>query len=100
MRELQIAETFNPGAISSVEIIDIAGHHTTLYAACGGQFVDYPTASDRPCAPALLSGGARMTHVALACGTPVAAVRVTLASAAVTGWNEIDAIGGVPCDAQ
>ena len=37
--------------------------------------------------------------IAFACtDQPVVAVKVTLASGAVPGWKEIDAIGGTPCD--
>lgn len=94
LRDLQLYETFNPGAISSVEVIGVSGHRTTLYA-CGGTFT--AGACDAPIAAG--GQGARITHVPLACGEPVAAVRVTLASSAVPGWNELDAIGGVPCAA-
>ena len=92
MRELQLVETFNAGAISSVEVIGVSGQKRTLFA-CAGSWTD--GACDAPMAGA--GGGSRITHVPLACGEPVAAVRVTLASGAVPGWNELDAIGGVPC---
>ena len=95
LRELQLFETLNPGAISSVEVIGVSGRRTMMYA-CGGTF------TDGVCdAPMAASGqGARISRVPLACGEPVSAVRVTLASASVPGWNELDAIGGVPCAAQ
>jgi hypothetical protein len=93
MRELQIFETYNPGAIASVETIDVLGRHVTLIP-CGGTFTTGACHATqlRPAATA-----AQITKVPLACGAPITAVRVTLASAAVPGWNEIDAIGGVPC---
>ena len=79
MRELQLFETFNPGAIASIETISVSGARRTIA---------------HQVAPA---SGAQVTRVPLACGEPIAAVRVTLASGAVAGWNELDAIGGVPC---
>ena len=94
MRELQIFETFNPGAVVSVDAITISGRHITL-SACGGQFTDGPC--DGPIGPS--GGSTRVDHVPLTCGEAIVAARVTLASNAVPGWNEIDAIGGVPCQA-
>jgi hypothetical protein len=88
MCELQIYETLNPGAISSVETISVSGHRAK-HAMRGnkpGTFV----------APV----GAQISHVPLAGGEAIAAVRVTLASGIFPGWNEIDAIGGVPCAEQ
>ena len=93
LRELQIFETYNPGAIASVETISVSGHHATYYA-CEGTFTQNPCTLAGPLA---LPTGAQISHVPLACGEPIAAVRVTLASGIVPGWNELDAIGGVPC---
>jgi hypothetical protein len=95
MRELQIFETYNPGAIASVETIDVLGRHATLIR-CGGTFTTGPC--DAP--EALRGTAAQITKVPLACGAPIAAVRVTLSSGTVPGWNELDAIGGVPCAMQ
>jgi hypothetical protein len=81
MRELQIYETFNPGAIESIEMISVSGRRTTYtaFATRGG------------------GSAARITGVQLQCGEAIAAVRVNLLSSRVPGWNELDAIGGVPC---
>ena len=95
MRELRIFETFNPGAIESIDAITVSGRHVTRFA-CGAGFTD--GACDAPMAAP--GSGSRVTAVPLACGEPIAAVRVTLATAAVPGWNELDAIGGVPCSAN
>jgi len=95
MRELQIFETYNPGAISSVETIGPSGKRTTYYA-CSGQFTTGACAGP---AVRAAGAGAQISRVALTCGEPIVAVRVTLASGAVPGWNELDAIGGVPCQA-
>ena len=94
LRELQIFETFNPGAISSLETISVSGHHAIYYPCGAGELSLNPCAVDQP---APRPTGSQMSHVPLACGEPIAAVRVTLASGAVPGWNELDAIGGVPC---
>ncbi|HUJ58051.1 MAG TPA: hypothetical protein VLX92_06150 [Kofleriaceae bacterium] len=93
MRELRIYETYNPGAISSVEVTTVWGRKIALMA-CSGTFTT--AACDGPMA--IPSGGAQISRVPLRCDVPIASVRVTLASAAVPGWNEIDAIGGVACD--
>jgi hypothetical protein len=92
-RELQIFETYNPGAIASVETIAVSGHRA-IYYSCNGVFSQNPCVINGPLA---LPTGAQISHVPLACGEPIAAVRVTLASGAVPGWNELDAIGAVPC---
>jgi hypothetical protein len=96
MRELQIFETYNPGAIASVETIDVLGRHTTMIS-CGGTFT---TGACHATQIRAAGTTAQITKVPLACGAPLAAVRVTLASGAVPGWNELDAIGGVPCAMQ
>lgn len=96
MRELQIVETYNPGAIASVETIDVQGTRTTLIP-CGGTFTTGACHANQ-IGPA--GSAAQITKVPLTCGSAIAAVRVTLASGAVPGWNELDAIGGVPCAEQ
>ena len=93
MRELRIYETLNPGAIASVDATTVSGKHVTMIA-CGGSF----TASVCDAPMAVPTGGAKISVVPLQCGEAIASVRVTLASAAVPGWNEIDAIGAVPCE--
>jgi hypothetical protein len=92
MRELQIFETYNPGAIASIDATTVSGRHIEL-AACRGTFIE--GACDAPLA--MPRTGAQITRVPLTCGEAIASVRVLLASGAVPGWNEIDAIGGVPC---
>lgn len=80
---VQIAETYNPGAITRVE----------LYRASGAVEVAYAGA-------AVATGpAATLRTIGFACtAEPIVAIRVTLDSAAVAGWNELDAIGGQPCD--
>ena len=63
---------------------------SSAMVACGGGFT-----ADACAAPAAVPGAAaRISIVPLTSTEPIASVRVTLASAAVPGWNEIDAIGG------
>jgi len=78
---LSIVETFNPGAVSEVELVTTSGKRITIQREVG---------------PA--GAQARVNEVAFACtDEPIASVRVTLASREVPGWNEIDAIGLVGC---
>ena len=73
---VQIYETFNPGAISHVELI---GEHGTTPIAVNAT-------SDQPFV------------LQISCTAEnIVAVRITLDSASVPGWNEIDAIGLVAC---
>lgn len=79
---VQIFETLNPGAIDHVELITASGEHVVAFAG---------TATPRGVA-------SRIHQVDLACTKePIVAVRVELASEAVPGWNELDAIGIMPC---
>ena len=77
---VEIYETYNPGAISSIELITERGERL-----------------------AMQPGGAttRRTHrLDFACTQErIAAIRVTLDSQQVAGWNELDAIGAQPCKA-
>jgi hypothetical protein len=82
-KQIRIYETFNPGAIASVDAILASGKHERVLEVA---------------APAAVRDAARIVTIDLPCtAEPVVAVRVTLASAKVPGWNEIDAIGLVPC---
>ena len=82
VRGVDIVENHNPGAVTRVELIATDGTRTVASSA-------------RPS-----TGLATPFHrrIDLACtAKPIAAVRVTLDSAAVPDWNEIDAIGLRPC---
>lgn len=80
MNALEIFESFNPGAVSRVELILAGGGRVLVHEG-----------------RAAAQEGTRR-RIDFACtAEPVAGVRVTLDSAAVPGWNEIDAIGGQPC---
>ena len=83
IRGVVVYETLAPGAISEVEIITASGARKVVYQQ---EHVD--------AAPT----GAQITPFAFLCSDePVVAARVRLASGQVPGWNEIDAIGALPC---
>ncbi|MEJ7600194.1 MAG: hypothetical protein WKG01_19960 [Kofleriaceae bacterium] len=74
---VELYETFNPGAVGRVELITTTGRRIEV-------------AVDR-------QQTARHLVPVTCTSEPIAAVRVHLDSKAVEGWNEIDAIGVVPC---
>ncbi|MCW5802106.1 MAG: tetratricopeptide repeat protein, partial [Deltaproteobacteria bacterium] len=79
-RAIAIYETFNAGAIKLVELVTAGGRRAVYRAEPARE------------------PGAKLRTIAFPCtGEPVAGVRITLASRAVPGWNEIDAIGAVAC---
>ena len=79
---VQIYETFNPGAIDHVELITTTGRRITAQPS-----------GITPTGTTSVS-----SSINLSCTTePIVAVRVHVASTKVPGWNEIDAIGVVPC---
>ncbi len=79
---VEIYETYNPGAVRSITLITTSGAHIHAYQAN----------------PMATSATANRLRVDTQCTSePIAAVRVELGSMAVPGWNEIDAIGLVPC---
>jgi hypothetical protein len=82
-RALHIFETYNPGAISKVEITTADGVHRTVYTA--------------KAAPMQVAAFERKINLDGCTASPVVDVKVTLDSGAVPGWNEIDAIGVEPC---
>lgn len=82
---VEIYETYNPGAVRSVTLITTSGKSIVAYQA---NPMGTGTTSNR-------------LHVDTACtAEPIAAVRLDIASTQVAGWNEIDAIGLVPCSEQ
>ena len=82
---VKIFETYNPGAVSRVELITSSGGMILAYAGA-----------------AQPRGEAAYEHaITVSCTQePIVAVRVVLDSQAVPGWNELDAIGLVPCAEQ
>ena len=80
MRALEIYETFNPGAIASVELITEQGTRI------------------EPRQEFARTGGAARSTFGTGCTADrIVAVRITVASGKVAGWNEIDAVGMLPC---
>ena len=80
--EVEVYETYNPGAIDRVELITPRGHRIDAAAS---------TVTANPSGSALRRFTVRCT------AEPIVAVRIHLDSLAVAGWNELDAIGVVPC---
>jgi hypothetical protein len=81
---VRVYETFNPGAVSQVELVTSMGRRIDSTAG--------RTIADRS------PQGATVESFDLECTSePIASVRLRLASGAVPGWNELDAIGIVPC---
>ena len=74
---VDIYETYNPGAVTVVEVITVNNAHHVVYQG----------------AAAPMGEAAFRRHIDFQPIDDVVAVRVTLDSAAVPGWNEIDAIG-------
>jgi len=78
---LEIYETFNPGAIKHVELITEQGEHLVV-----------PRRELRP------NGGAAVSNFVTKCTTQrIVAARFVVDSANVAGWNEVDAVGLLPC---
>lgn len=78
---IEVYETFNPGAITSVETIDIHGERKSVYSRV-----------------AEAKTGSSLLDINFACTKEeVVAVRIRVDSAAVPGWNEIDAVAVNPC---
>ena len=85
IRAIDVFETYNPGAVTAIEMITASGQHITAYQGA-------------PSANGQLSNN---LHVDVACtDEPIVAVHVRLASRQVSGWNELDAIGVSACHAQ
>jgi len=79
---VEVYETFNAGAVGRVELITTTGRRIDAHA--GGLAVSG-------------EGSARRSITVSCTSEPIVAVRVHVNSLAVAGWNEIDAIGVVPC---
>jgi len=75
--KIVIFETFKPGAISQVEVLDQNGNSTTVYRAT-------PTIVKQ--CPYTLEIDVEGVSV------PVRSVRVTIDQSSHAGWNEIDAV--------
>ena len=79
---VEVYETYNPGAVSQIELIGASGARTVVHRA-GAEALSSPS---------------HIQRAELGCTSePIVAVRVTIDSRTVAGWNEIDAIGVQPC---
>ena len=82
VRAVDIYETYNPGAVTRVELLDSDNHVVGEYSR----------------KPARESAGSYQRTISFGCtDIPVQRVRITLDTASVAGWNEIDAVGIQPC---
>jgi len=79
---VEVFETYNPGAIDKIELITRQGRRIDV--------------AIRGPAPAPGASAHRVFETRCT-REPIASVRVHLDSKAVAGWNELDAIGVVPC---
>lgn len=86
VRAVEVFETFNPGAIDSVELITVSGRRIVLQGQAG--VID-----------GRMGAAQKRTFETPCTSEPISAVRVNVASQVVQGWNEIDAVGLVPCTA-
>jgi hypothetical protein len=78
---VEIYETFNPGAIDKIELITAKGRRIEVpIGAAPSPNVSSHSVFDVRCTQ-----------------DPIVSVRVSLDSQRVSGWNELDAIGVVPC---
>ena len=79
---MEIYETFNPGAVSEIELVTASGNRITAYQG----------------SPAASGQRANKLRVELTCSDePIVAVNVRLGSRQVAGWNELAAVGLQPC---
>jgi hypothetical protein len=83
---VEIYETFNAGAVNDIVLIGASGRRTPLV-----RMVTETIAAPLP--------ASRVNRFDLQECTdePIVAIRVNVDSQRVAGWNEIDAIGGQPC---
>jgi hypothetical protein len=80
---VDVFETYNPGAVSRIELIATDGTRTIAYE---GEAL-------------AIAQPSYQRHISFHCTDQrIAAVRITIDSPAVEGWNEIDAVGITPCE--
>jgi hypothetical protein len=79
---VEIYETYNPGAIGTVELITTSGQRIQLRG---------PTL-ERTASPSN-----KLVLQTSCTAEPIAAVRINVESTGTPGWNELDAVGLVPC---
>lgn len=77
-KEVHVYETYNPGALFKVAVIDAEENELTAWEG-----VD----------PTPVGSGRGTSKIAVSLGVPTKRVKIYLASDKVPGWNEIDAVG-------
>jgi hypothetical protein len=83
LRGLDILESYNPGAVTQVELVFLDGTRQVVYTG----------------EPVHGLGATYRRQLQFTCtAEEVVGARITLDSRAVPGWNEIDAIGARPCE--
>ena len=87
---VEIYETYNPGAIGTVELITTSGQRIQLRG---------PMPNDDSEAPPVQEVNKLVLQTPCT-SEPIAAVRINVASTGTKGWNEIDAVGLVTCIPQ
>lgn len=83
---IEIHETFNPGAINDLVLIGASGKRTPVFRTV--------TETLTGAYPASLVDRFELSECT---DEPIVAIVVNVDSQRVAGWNEIDAIGGQPC---
>lgn len=82
IRSVEVYETYNPGAVTHIELVTADGRRHNVYSG----------------EPSAMSEPAFVRRADFSCtNEEIVAVRVTLDSRAVAGWNEIDAVAVTPC---
>ncbi len=82
---VDVLETFNPGAVTAIELVTASGQRIVAYQG----------------SPGAKGQSSNKLHVDVGCTTePIIAVKLILGSTKVAGWNELDAIGLVACTDQ
>lgn len=109
-----VFESYNPGAIQCVRIWDAAGNEQVVWQnsqfapsvpqAYPAEFYHYPVeateAIDVRSAPYGAATSVTARLIPVPAGASVSRVRIELNSPAVSGWNEIDAVGLLAVDGQ
>lgn len=77
-KEVHVYETYNPGALFKVSVIDEGGNELTAWEGAD---------------PTPVGSGRGTSKIPVSLNVPTKRVKIYLASDKVTGWNEIDAVG-------
>lgn len=89
IRGVIVVETFNPGAITTI---------TAGLAGGGRQVLIHQAVSPMTALGGELAAQQRRFELPGCTADAITSIRIDLDSAAVAGWNELDAVGVIPCD--